>query len=82
MAREKATTVRRRVGEPRWSERSMTIQSSRPVLNAVKDRSSTGEHPSKVRMREARTLNRELPIMQRLISFTPQARRKITVARE
>jgi hypothetical protein len=33
-------------------------------------------------MRKARTLNLELPIMQRLISFAPQDRRSITVARE
>jgi hypothetical protein len=82
MAREKATTLRRPRGEPRWSERSLTVQSSRPVLNAAKDLSSTEEDPSELRMCEARTLNLELPIMQRLISFALQARRSITVARE
>ena len=45
---------------------------SRPVLNALKDLSSTGHDPSELRMREARTLNDFLPAPPRLVPQSPE----------
>jgi len=42
--------------------RPFKVQGSRPVLNEVKDLSLRLTDPSKLRMREARTLNLELMI--------------------